>query len=132
VAKFLRRYWFLFVVFAAVAANWAVTDQGVRTASESAIEGCVRQVERSALEARGWLLAAEARRQDNDLAVAGRYEALANGIIALIPAPRGYENNHGALIQVERVREVSRSFYRFTSLARALHRRGCEEAYGPA
>ena len=128
---YARRYWFLPVIIIAVVANWFITDQGVTKASESAIEGCVRQVERSALEARGWLLAAHSRRLDGDIARAERYEALANGIMELIPPPPKYEQNR-ALVEVELVREGSREFYRFTPHAQALHREGCEAAYGPA
>lgn len=95
----------------------------------AAVAGCGRTGTTKALDAAGWLRAADARRKDGNEAAARYYEGIADGLILTIPAPNDQVAGERILAEVKPVTVKGRLRYVLTDRSARLQHEGCERAY---
>ncbi len=134
---FLRRYWTSILILAAVVMSFVIGRQDAAARQEklsaALVVACVGDSQRTALNAAGFTALAERvgkRGKEGDAASARRYQAVATGVVTLIPAPLGQEGNANiALVSlIDRPGQEPR--FIITKRAKALQLRGCKDFYG--
>lgn len=133
---FVRDNWIAVVFILAVIASFVVNQRQSVNADNrqtaNVVEGCVSNSVRTAIGAQGWMRLSERvaeRNNRGDQVSAGRYAAVAGGMIAQIAAPPGYEGSH-ILAEVQERRDASGHIkIVVTNRAAKLHREGCKLRY---